>query len=59
MPISLIDAINSFSAPSSKMVRGWRGLGEIAERGKPKDALDVDFDSNVVNINYKRDGEIA
>ena len=32
---------------------------EIAERGKPKDALDVDFDSNVVNINYKRDGEIA
>ena len=32
---------------------------EIAERGKPKDALDVNFDSNVVNINYKRDGEIA
>ena len=30
MPISLIDAINSLSAPSSKMVRGWRGLGEIA-----------------------------
>jgi chromosome partitioning protein len=32
---------------------------EIAERGKPKDVLDVNFDSNVVNINYKRDGEIA
>lgn len=30
---------------------------EIAERGKPKD--EVIFDSNVVNINYKRDGEIA
>jgi len=30
---------------------------EIAERGKPKD--EVNFDSNVVNINYKRDGEIA
>ena len=30
---------------------------EIAERGKPKD--EVTFDSNVVNINYKRDGEIA
>jgi chromosome partitioning protein len=30
---------------------------EIAERGKPKD--EITFDSNVVNINYKRDGEIA
>ena len=30
---------------------------EIAERGKPKD--EIKFDSNVVNINYKRDGEIA
>ena len=30
---------------------------EIAERGKPKE--EVIFDSNVVNINYKRDGEIA
>ena len=30
---------------------------EIAERGKPKE--EVTFDSNVVNINYKRDGEIA
>ena len=30
---------------------------EIAERGKPQD--EVIFDSNVVNINYKRDGEIA
>ena len=30
---------------------------EIAERGKPKD--EVIFDSNVVHINYKRDGEIA
>ena len=30
---------------------------EIAERGKPKD--EVNFDSNVVHINYKRDGEIA
>ena len=30
---------------------------EIAERGKPKD--EINFDSNVVNINYKRDGEIA
>jgi chromosome partitioning protein len=30
---------------------------EIAERGKPKD--EATFDSNVVNINYKRDGEIA
>ena len=30
---------------------------EIAERGKLKD--EVIFDSNVVNINYKRDGEIA
>jgi chromosome partitioning protein len=30
---------------------------EIAERGKPKD--EVIFDSNVVNINYKRDGDIA
>ncbi len=30
---------------------------EIAKRGKPKD--EVIFDSNVVNINYKRDGEIA
>ena len=30
---------------------------EIAERGKPK--KEVIFDSNVVNINYKRDGEIA
>jgi len=30
---------------------------EIAERGKPKN--EVTFDSNVVNINYKRDGEIA
>jgi len=30
---------------------------EIAERGKPKD--EISFDSNVVNINYKRDGEIA
>ena len=30
---------------------------EIAERGKPKE--EITFDSNVVNINYKRDGEIA
>jgi chromosome partitioning protein len=30
---------------------------EIAERGKPKD--EATFNSNVVNINYKRDGEIA
>lgn len=30
---------------------------EIAERGKPKN--DLAFDSNVVNINYKHDGEIA
>ncbi len=30
---------------------------EIAERGKPKE--EIKFDSNVVNINYKRDGEIA
>jgi chromosome partitioning protein len=30
---------------------------EIAERGKPKD--EVIFDSKVVHINYKRDGEIA
>jgi chromosome partitioning protein len=30
---------------------------EIAERGKPKE--EIFFDSNVVNINYKRDGEIA
>ena len=30
---------------------------EIAERGKPK--KEVIFDSIVVNINYKRDGEIA
>ena len=30
---------------------------EIAERGKPIE--DPHFDSNVVNINYKRDGEIA
>lgn len=30
---------------------------EIAERGKPKE--EVNFDANVVNINYKRDGEIA
>ena len=30
---------------------------EIAERGKPKD--EITFDSNVVHINYKRDGEIA
>ena len=30
---------------------------EIAERGKPKD--EITLDSNVVNINYKRDGEIA
>jgi chromosome partitioning protein len=30
---------------------------EIAERGKPK--AEIKFDSNVVNINYKRDGEIA
>ena len=30
---------------------------EIAERGKPKD--EITFDSTVVNINYKRDGEIA
>jgi chromosome partitioning protein len=30
---------------------------EMAERGKPRD--EVIFDSNVVNINYKRDGEIA
>ena len=30
---------------------------EIAERGKPKD--EATFDLNVVNINYKRDGEIA
>lgn len=30
---------------------------EIAERGKAKD--EITFDSNVVNINYKRDGEIA
>jgi chromosome partitioning protein len=30
---------------------------EIAERGKPKE--EIVFDSNVVNINYKRDGEIA
>jgi len=30
---------------------------EIAERSKPKD--EVIFDSNVVHINYKRDGEIA
>ena len=29
---------------------------EITERGKPKDIL---FDSNVVKINYKREGEIA
>lgn len=29
---------------------------EISERGKPKD--EVNFDSNVVNINYKRDGEV-
>ena len=34
---------------------------EIAERGKPKEEANFDsnFDSNVVNINYKRDGEIA
>ena len=34
---------------------------EIAERGKPKEEINSDsnFDSNVVNINYKRDGEIA
>ena len=34
---------------------------EIAERGKPKEESNFDssFDSNVVNINYKRDGEIA
>jgi chromosome partitioning protein len=34
---------------------------EIAERGKPKEEISFDsnFDSNVVNINYKRDGEIA
>jgi chromosome partitioning protein len=30
---------------------------EIAERGKPKE--EIKFDSNVVNIHYKRDGEIA
>lgn len=30
---------------------------EIAERGKPKE--EINFDANVVNINYKRDGEIA
>ena len=30
---------------------------EIAERGKAKD--EIKFDSNVVKINYKRDGEIA
>lgn len=30
---------------------------EIAERGKPKG--EINFDANVVNINYKRDGEIA
>jgi chromosome partitioning protein len=29
---------------------------EIAERGKAKDES---FDSNVVSINYKKDGEIA
>ena len=30
---------------------------EIAERGKPKN--DVNFDSNVVSINYKKEGETA
>ncbi|MSX14243.1 MAG: AAA family ATPase [Actinobacteria bacterium] len=30
---------------------------EIAERGKPK--LDANFDSNVVSINYKKEGETA
>jgi chromosome partitioning protein len=30
---------------------------EIAERGKPKP--DVNFDSNVVSINYKKEGETA
>ena len=29
MPISLIEAVNSFSAVSSNTERGWRGLGEI------------------------------
>jgi chromosome partitioning protein len=34
---------------------------EIAERGKAKDesALDSTFNSNVVSIHYKKDGEIA
>jgi chromosome partitioning protein len=34
---------------------------EIAERGKAKDesALDSAFNSNVVSIHYKKDGEIA
>ena len=29
IPISFIEAISSFSAVSSKTVRGWRGLGEM------------------------------
>ena len=29
MPISLIEAVNSFNAVSSNTERGWRGLGEM------------------------------
>jgi chromosome partitioning protein len=34
---------------------------EIAERGKAKEdvVFDSNFDSNVVSIHYKKDGEIA